>query len=547
MPGPLLCGEVTMIELREVGFSYDGRSRALDGVTLRVERGERVVVLGLNGSGKSTLGRLCNASLFATAGSVAVDGVAVRPDTALEVARLVGMVRQDPRDQIVSSQVADEVAFGPRNLGLSRDEVRERVDEALEICGISELRERMTTELSGGQQQLLALAGVLAMRPRYLVLDEVCAQLDGSARRRVRALVDELVRRGLGVVEVAHDVGAVFGAARVVVLEAGRVAWSGEPGAFFASEAALGAAGLVDDPMARAWAHAAETGYDIGPRADIEGLAAHLLRHGGLPIRLRRFLAPRSEGSAPHRLELSGVRVEARGEERTILDDVALDALAGLTLLLGATGSGKTTTARVAAGVLDSDAGSVTLDDAPVCAGAVGLAFQRPDDQLLADTVLDDIAYAPRVAGLGEDEALARAHAAACALGVGEQLFERSPFELSGGQARRVALAGVVAARQGAVVLDEPTAGLDAPSRELLHDVVAGLVARGVAVAVVTHDAGEWLDEAREVVLLAGGRVAARATGAEAAADPALFERAGLVPPPEVRLRAALAKGAADA
>ncbi|WP_455136509.1 ABC transporter ATP-binding protein [Thermophilibacter sp.] len=533
-----------MIELREACFSYDGRSRMLDDVTLGVAPGERVVVLGLNGSGKSTLGRLCNASLFATAGAVVVDGVAARPESALEVARLVGMVRQDPRDQVVSSLVADEVAFGPRNLGLPRDEVRERVDEALGTCGISGLRERMTTELSGGQQQLLALAGVLAMRPRYLVLDEVCAQLDGTARRRVRALVDELVERGLGVLEVAHDAAAVFGAARVVVLEAGRVAWSGEPRAFFASEAALKAAGLGSDPMARAWADAAMTGYEIGPRADVEGLAAYLCSRGDEPRPRRGELCP---GSGAHRLTLSDVCVAARAPERAILDRVSLDAPGSLTLLLGATGSGKTTTARVAAGVLDPDAGSATLDGAPVRAGAVGLAFQRPDDQLLADTVLDDIAYAPRMAGLGEDEALARARSAAGALGVGEGLFDRSPFELSGGQARRVALAGVVAARQGAVVLDEPTAGLDAPSRGLLHDVVADLVARGVAVVVVTHDAGEWLDEARAVVLLAGGCVVARATGAEAAADPALFERAGLVPPPEVRLRAALAKGAADA
>lgn len=535
-------GSRSLIEVRDACFAYRPDERALDGVSLTVGPGERVVLLGRNGSGKSTLGRLCNGSLVATGGSVVVDGVTAGPESAQAVAQLVGYVRQDPRDQIVSSQVADEVAFGPRNLGLAREEVRARVDEALATCGIAELRERLTTELSGGQQQLLALAGVVAMRPRYLVLDEVCAQLDGAARRRVRGLVDSLVGRGLGVLEIAHDTETVFGAVRVVVLEDGRVAWEGAPRDLFARGDALVAAGLDRDPMARAWARAVATGYRIGTHEDVEGLAAHLLRDGGVPTQSSGAMEP-GPAVCAHRLGLEGVCVGARDSGRAILSDVSLDAPAGLTLLLGTTGSGKTTTARVAAGVLEPDAGAVTIDGEPVRAGLVGLAFQRPEDQLLADTVLEDIAYAPRMAGLPEGEALERARAAAAELGVDEGLLARSPFELSGGQARRVALAGVVAAHQGAVVLDEPTAGLDAPSRELLHEVVRRLGAHGVAVVVVTHDAGEWLDEAREVVLLSDGRVVARASGADAAADPGLFERVGLVPPPEVRLAAALERG----
>lgn len=541
-----------MIEIRGASYAYETGGRALDDVSLSLASGERLVLLGPNGSGKSTLGRLCNASLLPTEGAVEVDGTVASAATARDVARVVGRVRQDPLDQIVSSQVTDEVSFGPRNLGLTRAEVAERVDEALETCGIAELRDRMTGELSGGQQQMLALAGVVAMRPRYLVLDEVGAQLDGAARRRVRLLVDRLVRHGMGVLEIAHGCDAVHGATRVAVLVGGRLVWEGTPQGLFASEGALEASGLELDPMARAWARAVATGYRLGDGADVEGLASHLVRHGvsgslslcGRPACADAAAAP---GAPRHELALRGVGVRDRAGGTQVLDGVTLEAPSGITLLLGATGSGKTTTARVAAGVLEPDEGAAELDGDPVRAGAVGLAFQRPDDQLFCDTVLDDIAYAPRMAGLGEDEALARAREAARELGVGDDLMGRSPFELSGGQARRVALAGVVAARQGAVVLDEPTAGLDASARGLLREVTGRLAARGVSVLVVTHDAGEWLAAAREVVLVAAGRVVARASGPDAASDPALFERAGLVPPPEVRLAAALERGVRDA
>ena len=168
-----------MIELRDVCFSFDGEISVLDHVSLTVGAGERVLLLGSNGSGKSTLARLLNGSLPPSSGTVSVDGAVDG------LARLVGYVRQDPRNQLVSAVVSDEVAFGPRNLGLSREEVVARADEALDACGISRLRDRMTSELSGGQQQLVALAGVLAMRPRYLVLDEATSMLDKATRAHV--------------------------------------------------------------------------------------------------------------------------------------------------------------------------------------------------------------------------------------------------------------------------------------------------------------------------------------------------------------------------
>ena len=204
-----------MIEVCDACFSFDGTRNVVDHVSLDVAPGERVALLGLNGSGKSTLARLLNGSLRPSSGSVRVDG------ETEGLARLVGYVRQDPRNQIVSAVVSDEVAFGPRNLGLPRAEVLARVDEALSACGIEALRDRMTSELSGGQQQLVALAGVLAMRPRYLVLDEATSMLDQPTRVRVAAIVGEATARGVGVLEISH--GPMAAPDRTLCMTDGRV------------------------------------------------------------------------------------------------------------------------------------------------------------------------------------------------------------------------------------------------------------------------------------------------------------------------------------
>ena len=429
-----------MIELRDVCFSFDGESSVLDHVSLTVGAGERVLLLGSNGSGKSTLARLLNGSLAPSSGTVSVDGAVDG------LARLVGYVRQDPRNQLVRAVVSDEVAFGPRNLGLPREEVVARADEALDACDISGLRDRMTSELSGGQQQLVALAGVLAMRPRYLVLDEATSMLDKATRAHVTRVVDEVAARGVGVIEISHK--PVLRPDRVLAMRGGR---------------------LTEGELPRE-----------------------------APAYSRQPCTPRSNHT------LRGSKLTAVYGSRPALSDVSLE-LRGLTLVTGPSGAGKSTLARVLAGVLAQDGGEVTLDGRAVRPGDVGLAFQRPEDQLFCDTVLEDIAYGPRMRGV--PDALGAARDAAGAIGVGEDLLDRSPFELSGGQMRRVALAGVVAGRPGAYVLDEPTAGLDADGVRELQALLCRLADEGAAVVVITHDPEEWASCADSLVRLRDGRV----------------------------------------
>ena len=521
-----------MLEIDHVSFAYaDALGHALTDVTLAVRPGERVVVLGANGSGKSTLARVANGSARPISGSVRVDG---EKDGAL--VRRVGYVRQDPASQLVSARVFDEVAFGPANLGLARQEVVSRANEALERCRIEELADRGTAGLSGGQQQLVAIAGVVAMRPRYLVLDEICSHLDPLARIEVEDLVDSLASGGVGVLEMAHDVRSVLRAARVVVLDGGRVAWEGSPGELFASETAPRTA-LLDDPRSRAIAVATRAGADVAACADPDALAAFAEARGLESEVLEALGSREATAAAPagHALSLAGARVDYDGVRA--LDEATLEAPCGVTLVAGLSGSGKTTAACVLAGVLEPGGGAALLDGDAVRPGCVGLAFQRSEDQLFADTVADDIAFGPRNAGAGEAEVSAAVARAAGEMGLSEELLARSPFSLSGGQRRRAALAGVIALDYGAYVLDEPSAGLDARGRRLLRSLVTGLARRGASVVLVTHAVGEWLPVADRVVMLRDGRVASSCDAAEAWSSTAPYALAGLPAPYEVRVR----------
>ena len=221
-----------MIRARDIRYRYPGSSRdALSGVSLDVASGELVVLLGANGSGKSTLSRLLARSLELQCGSIEVDDCNLQASTH---DGCVGYVRQDPESQFVAPIVFDEVAFGPCNLGLPTEEVRKRVHEALDDCRLLGFGDRAVDTLSGGEKQRLALAGVLAMHPRYLVLDEVMSQLEDASRSSLRGVLRGLTKRGVGILLVSHSPQEAVYADRVVVLEAGRLVWEGAPNLLFA-------------------------------------------------------------------------------------------------------------------------------------------------------------------------------------------------------------------------------------------------------------------------------------------------------------------------
>jgi len=253
-----------VIDYRGVRFTYPGAGLpALDGLTLSFREGEAAAVAGRNGSGKSTLARLANGLLLPDAGEVLVDGLSTAdPDRLYEVRARVGLVFQNPDNQIVASVVERDCAFALENLGLPRGEMRARVAWALEAAGLSAKARSLAHTLSGGEKQRLAIAGVLAMRPRYLVLDEPYAMLDPQGRAGVAAVLADLVREGLGIVLVTQEMEATLACARLVAIDEGRLAWDGPPADFFRDPARVEALGL-EAPLAFRMAEAAERAFGL--------------------------------------------------------------------------------------------------------------------------------------------------------------------------------------------------------------------------------------------------------------------------------------------
>ena len=432
--------ENPVIVFDNVSFAYEGAEPVLRNLTLEVAAGEFVALVGPNGCGKSTVAQLMDALLLPSAGEVRVCDVptAAKPQ---EAHRHVALVFQDPADMSVASSVEADVAFGPENLGLSCEEAAARVAEALAQVNASDLAKREIASLSGGQQQRVAIAGGLAMHPDVLVLDEPTSMLDATAREQLLALLRRLADAGMAIVLITHNAADAEAADRVIRLgEEPEQARAAEPHA----------------PCC------AKPGAEVLLRVDDVSFAY---------------------------------------DEAPVLENVSLEVQAGECVgVYGSNGCGKSTLLKLMNALLLPDAGAVVACGADTRAKKtrkqvrqrVGLVFQRPELQLFASTVIDDVMFGPRNCGCNRDEARARALEALAALGLdAERLAEQNPFRLSGGQQRLVAIAGVVAMQPQVLALDEPFAGLDALGCEAVRSLVRSHCAAGGATVLVSHDPAE--------------------------------------------------------
>lgn len=505
-------GAEVPVRLDHVTLRY-GDSLALDDVTLEVCRGERVCVLGANGSGKSTLASVICGLLAPDEGDVELAGHAVCtggvPDLAAyrDARRQLGLVFQNPDDQIVTSVVADDVAFGPENLGVPRAQIAARVARELRRVAMEKYAHADPSRLSGGQRQRVCIAGALAMAPAVLVLDEPSSLLDVRGRAAIMRVMGRLAAAGATLVHVTHFMDEALAADRVVVMQRGHVALEGTPDEVFASKNAqvIEALGLEMPFEARLAAALRQAGGAI---------AAPGAPSGEKPA----ACAPAAEPPAILARDLGF----SYGPGAQALDGVSLEVpVRATTAIVGQTGSGKSTLLRLLCGLETADAGSLTICgiNAATKRGrrqvrrAVGYVMQHPERQLFAQTVAEDVAFGPRNQGLSAAEVERRVAHALDLVGLADRR-DASPFELSGGQQRLAAIAGVLAMEPELLVLDEPTAGLDPRGRARLRALMADLAAHGVTLLQVTHSM-EDAARADHVVLLDQSHVLAAGTPAE--------------------------------
>ena len=487
-----------LVRLSHVSLFYEGGITALDDVSLELARGERLCVLGANGSGKSTLASVICGLLAPDEGEVELAGEQVCAEGAPDLEayrrarRSLGLVFQNPDDQIVTSIVADDVAFGPENLGVPRDQIAARVARELHRVAMDDYAQADPARLSGGQRQRVCIAGALAMEPAVLVLDEPASLLDVRGRLAILRVMGRLAAAGTTLVHVTHFMEEALEADRVIVMDHGRVALAGTPSEVFAQGEKIAELGL-EVPFAARLSRRLDLPWTCDETALLDALGEARgagsfasSTHAGATDETAPFASPVI--TVEHAFFSYGRHIHA-------LEDVSFEIAPGTsTAIIGQTGSGKSTLLRLLCGLETPDEGRVIVADNDTTTrrgrraarGCMGYVMQHPERQLFAETVEKDVAFGPRNLGLPEGEVARRVTEALELVGLAKRR-DVSPFKLSGGQRRLCALAGILAMKPRVLVLDEPTAGLDPRGRAMLRRVLARLRERGVTLVQVTH------------------------------------------------------------
>lgn len=564
--------EDNIIKFEKVKFSYPGTENiyALNGVDLTVRKGEFLSVIGHNGSGKSTLARLINGLLEADGGKIEVLGMNVAEGkNSLEIRKHVGIVFQNPDNQMVASIVEDDVAFGPENIGIEREEIGRRIEWALKAVGMEKYRTSTPSRLSGGQKQRIAIAGVLAVKPEILVLDESTAMLDPKGRREVIEVVKRLNQEeGMTVILITHFMEEALLADRTVVMNRGEIVLSGTPEEIFENGDKLEAYNLCLPRITGIINTLNENGMDVKNVLREEELAisiAENFRSKGID----RAVSPKAEDPAiksDHEFDIDIKNLSFTYSRKSAfatkaLKDIDLHIDEGEFFgIIGHTGSGKSTLIqhlnaliklpqaekryrkkRVKKGQPQPVSPSITIGnydltqkkcDFKSLRADVGMVFQYPEYQLFAESVFSDVAFGLKNfrKDLTKEQIEEAVRSSIEMVGLDyNEVKDKSPFDLSGGQKRRVAIAGVIVTRPKILILDEPAAGLDPLGKKeicaLLHKLHEEWCR---TVIIVSHDMDEIAENCTRAVVVSDGRAVACDTPSNLFSDGASMRALGL-------------------
>lgn len=543
------------IKVENLKYRYPNTTKlALDGLDFEIEKGSFVGVIGENGAGKSTLCQAFNGLVpgffkGAYGGKVLIEDTEVAKTTVSKLCQKVGLVFQNPFNQLSGAKetVFEEIAFGLQNFGVPKEEMISRVDEVMELLDIAAYRDRNPFDLSGGQMQRVALAGILAMKPEVIVLDEPTSQLDPAGSEEVFAAVDKLAKSGITIIMVEQKLEKLAEYCdKILLLHQGKQIAFDTPEQIF-SRADLQSYGVNPPAYTRicqAFGVKKENGCypaslkdalvlkDLFPEENVFGFGKKSLDHNA-EIRSKREETASCEQSVFNIEHLKFQYVE----NIPVLQDVTLTIDNRPTAIIGQNGAGKTTLVKLLKGLLKPVGGSIYYGGSDMAektvamlAGEIGYVFQNPDDQIFKYHVIDEVMFGPQNIGMTKEQAKEKAVAALKLVGL-EQLADENPYDLELSERKLVAIASVLAMDTKVLILDEPTIAQDWKGRKIIQKMIRDLSSQGKTVIAILHDMDFVAESFERVIVMAHGKVLADGTKEEVFAQKDVLEQARIDQP----------------
>ena len=543
------------IKVENLKYRYPNTTKlALDGLDFEIEKGSFIGIIGENGAGKSTLCQAFNGLVpgffkGAYGGKVLIGDTEVAKTTVSKLCQKVGLVFQNPFNQLSGAKetVFEEIAFGLQNFGVPKEEMISRVNEMMELLDIADYRDRNPFDLSGGQMQRVALAGILAMKPEVIVLDEPTSQLDPAGSEEVFAAVDKLAKSGITIIMVEQKLEKLAEYCdRILLLHQGKQIAFDSPEQIFSREDLQNYG--VNPPaytrICQAFGVKKDNGCypaslkdalvlkDLFPEENVFGLGKKSLDHNA-EIRSKREETASCEQSVFNIEHLKFQYVE----NIPVLQDVNLTIDNRPTAIIGQNGAGKTTLVKLLKGLLKPVGGSIYYGgndmaekSVAMLAGEIGYVFQNPDDQIFKYHVIDEVMFGPQNIGMTKERAREQAVAALKLVGL-EQLADENPYDLELAERKLVAIASVLAMDTKVIILDEPTIAQDWKGRKIIQKMIRDLSSQGKTVIAILHDMDFVAESFERVIVMAHGKVLADGTKEEVFAQKEILAQARIDQP----------------